>query len=85
MERLLAEQSDTKSNVKLGGFDPSSKHPTCLATLKSCDTTKQSVCGWLYIYIYNLQYLSLYLIISYIYQKVTLLYYIFGKFTIVCI
>ena len=34
------------------GFDPSFKHPTCLATLKSCDTTKQSVFGWLYIYIY---------------------------------
>ena len=25
------------------GFDPSSKRPACLATLKSCDTTKQSV------------------------------------------
>ena len=31
------------------GFDPSFK---CLSTLKSCDTTKQSVCGWQYIYIY---------------------------------
>ena len=29
--RLLAEQYDSKSIVKLGG---------CLATLKSCDTTK---------------------------------------------
>ena len=27
------------------GFDPSFKCPTCLATLKSCDTTKKSVCG----------------------------------------
>ena len=26
--------------------------PAYLATLKSCDTTKQSVCGWQYIYIY---------------------------------
>ena len=34
------------------GFNPSFKRPTCLATLKSCDTTKQSVCGWQYIYIY---------------------------------
>ena len=51
MVRLLAERSDTKSNVKLGGFDPSFKRPTCLATLKSCDTMKQSVCGWQYIYV----------------------------------
>ena len=36
--RLLAERYETKSNVKLGGFR--SKRPTCLATLKSCDTTK---------------------------------------------
>ena len=38
------------------GFDPGFEHPTCLATLKSSDRTKQSVCGWLYniyIYIYN--------------------------------
>ena len=27
-------------------FDPSLKHLACLATRKSCDTTKQSVCGW---------------------------------------
>ena len=27
------------------GFDPSFNRPTCLVTLKSCDTTKQSVCG----------------------------------------
>ena len=33
------------------GFNPSFKQLTCLATLKSCDTTKQSACGWLYIYI----------------------------------
>ena len=39
--RLLAERYDTKSNVKLGGFQ--SQHPMCLATLKSCDTTKQSI------------------------------------------
>ena len=32
------------------GFDPSFKHLTCLVTLKSCDTTKQSVCRWLYMY-----------------------------------
>ena len=41
-----------KPNVSYAGFDPSFKRPICLATLKSCDTTKQSVCGWLYIYIY---------------------------------
>ena len=34
------------------GFDPSCKRPTCLATLKSCDTTKQSVNDNIYIYIY---------------------------------
>ena len=31
------------------GFDPSLECLTCLTTLKSCDTTKQSVCGWQYI------------------------------------
>ena len=30
------------------GFDPSFENLTCLATLKSCDTTKQSICGWQY-------------------------------------
>ena len=50
---LLAEWYDTKSNIKSWtGFDPSFKRPRCLAALKSCDTTKQSVCGWQYIYIY---------------------------------
>ena len=29
------------------GFNPTFKHLACLTTLKSCDTTKQSVCGWL--------------------------------------
>ena len=49
--RLLAERYDTKSNVILCGFDPSFKCPTCLATLKSCDTTKR-VCLWMTIYTY---------------------------------
>ena len=31
---------------------PDVKLLVSLATLKSCDTTKQSVCGWQYIYIY---------------------------------
>ena len=31
--RLMAEQYDSKSNVKLVGFDPSFKRPTCQATL----------------------------------------------------
>ena len=30
-------------------IDSSLKHLTCLATQKSCDTTKQSICGWQYI------------------------------------
>ena len=34
------------------GFDPGFERPACLATLKSSDRTKQSVCGWQYIYIY---------------------------------
>ena len=33
------------------GFDPSFERPACLATLKSSDRTKQSVCGWQYIYV----------------------------------
>ena len=33
-------------------FNPSFKRPTCQATPKSCDTTKQFVRGWQYIYIY---------------------------------
>ena len=31
------------------GFNPSLKRPACLATLMSCDTTKQFVCGCQYI------------------------------------
>ena len=34
------------------GFDPGFERPACLATLKSSDGMKQSVCGWQYIYIY---------------------------------
>ena len=34
------------------GFDISFWNLAGLLSLKSCDTTKQSVCGWLYIYIY---------------------------------
>ena len=41
--------SQTKKKV---GFDPSFKHLTCLATLKTCDATKQSVDNSIYIYIY---------------------------------
>ena len=33
------------------GFDLSFERPTCLAALKSSDRTKQSVCGWQYIYL----------------------------------
>ena len=50
---LLAERYGTKSNVKFAQlFNPSFKHPMCLATLRSCDTTKQSVDDNIYIYIY---------------------------------
>ena len=37
---------------KLTSFNRSLKCPACLATLMSCDITKQSICGWQYIYIY---------------------------------
>ena len=47
--RLLDERYDTKSNVKLAGYDHSFERPTFL------DTTKQYVCGWQYIYIYIYQ------------------------------
>ena len=33
-------------------MNPSLKSPACLATLNSCDTTKQSVWGWQYTYIF---------------------------------
>ena len=52
MVRLLAERYDTKFNVSWVGFDFSYKRPTCLATLKSGDTTKQSVYGWQYIHLF---------------------------------
>ena len=32
-------------------LDPGFERPTCLATMKSSDRTKQSVCGWQYIYL----------------------------------
>ena len=38
--------SDKKNQES--GFDPSFENLACLATLKSCDSTKQSVCGWQY-------------------------------------
>ena len=50
MGRLLVEWYNTQSNVKLDGFR--FKRPTCLATLKCCDTTKQSILGWLYIFFF---------------------------------
>ena len=50
MCRQVTERYDT--NLKLGGFNPTFKRPTCLATMKCCDTMKQSVCGWQYAYIY---------------------------------
>ena len=51
-----AKLKQTKANTNLAkskaGFDPSLKCPVCWATLKSCHTMKQSVCGWQYMYIY---------------------------------
>ena len=51
MVHLLAEQCDTKSNVKLGGF-----WLQLQASYVSSHTEglwyKKTVCGWLYIYTY---------------------------------
>ena len=60
MFQSLAERCDTKCNVKLAGFDSSFKCPTCLTTLKSCDTTK-TVFLWMTIYIYIYIYIYLYM------------------------
>ena len=59
------------------GFDPSFKHPTCLATLKSSDRRKQSICGWQYIYIYIITELSFsrYLFIASIYFEMVIINY----------
>ena len=35
------------------GFDPSFENLACLVTLMSCDTMKQYVCGWQYVYIFT--------------------------------
>ena len=35
--------------ISLPGFNPSFENLVCQATLKRCDTTKQSICGRLYI------------------------------------
>ena len=42
MVRLLADRSDTKSNVKLGGFRSQLQASYVSSHMKSCDTTKQS-------------------------------------------
>ena len=47
------------------GFDPSFENLTWVATLKSSDRTKQSICGWQYIYIY----ISIYIYIEKMYEK----------------
>ena len=55
------------------GFDLGFERPTCLATLKSSDRTKQSVCGRQYIYIYIYIYVYIYIYIYiYIYKWVKL-------------
>ena len=37
------------TGVKSAVLDSSLKHLTCLATIKSCDTMKLSLCGWQFI------------------------------------
>ena len=46
------------------GFDLGFERPTCLATLKSSDRTKQSVYGWQYIYIYIYIYMCVCVLFS---------------------
>ena len=57
MVRLLAEWSDTKSNVKLGGFQSQLQ-----ASYVSSQTEelgyKETVCLWMIIYIYIYIYIS---------------------------
>ena len=51
MVRLLAEQYDTKSNVKLGRFRSQFQASNVCSHAVDCDTMKQPVCGWLYIFL----------------------------------
>ena len=46
----LKSSLSTDHKLSLNVFE----RPACLATLKSSDRTKQSVCGWQYIYIYHI-------------------------------
>ena len=49
---------------------PGSECPTCQATRKSCDTTKQFVWGWQYIYIYIHIQINIYIYkYKYLYTK----------------
>ena len=41
------------SDIRLMGFDPSLKHLACLATMKSCDTTKLSVDDNIYMIVFR--------------------------------
>ena len=53
IQRSLCVRTHTYIYIYISqpGFDSSFEKLVCLATLKSYDTTKQSVCGWLYIYV----------------------------------
>ena len=42
--RLMAERYDSKSNVKLGGFQSHLEEFYVSHHTENCDTTKQSVC-----------------------------------------
>ena len=52
-----------QSSIKIVGFWSLLKHPVCLATLKSCDTMKQSVDDNIYMYIYIYIYIYIYVYI----------------------
>ena len=50
LRRTIALEYDIQLTKCQSGFDPSLEHLVCLVILKSCDTTKLSVCGWRCIY-----------------------------------
>ena len=52
MVHLLAEQYDTKSNIKLGEFRSQFQAPCESSPTEKLWYMKQSVFGWQYIYIY---------------------------------
>ena len=68
MVRLLAERSDTKSNVKLGGFW-SQLHAPYVSSHTEELWYNETVCLWKTIYIYWNKQIVLIVVFFFIYQK----------------